>query len=232
MIGVIFDFNGTLFVDEDKQRASWQAFARTIIHHDLSAEEFAKYVFGRNTQETLNYIFGRQLDPQEVSYYGEQKEASYRRLCSEDGKNFHLRPGAESYFERLSNANVPHIIATASGEKNVDFFFDAFGLDRWFDATLTVYNDGKLKSKPDPQAFTEAMVRLNVLPEHALVFEDSDSGIQAAHNSRAKYIIAMTGTIGESQWRQRYPYLAGALSDYNGPSRYLNTNWLAAPTNE
>ena len=50
-------------------------------------------------------------------------------------------------------------------------------LDR-FD-TLVCAGDYK-KSKPDPEAFLLAAERLGVAPEHRLVFEDTEMGIQAA----------------------------------------------------
>jgi HAD superfamily hydrolase (TIGR01509 family) len=50
-------------------------------------------------------------------------------------------------------------------------------LDRF--ETLVCAGD-YVKSKPDPEAFLLAALRLGVEPESCLVFEDTDMGIQAA----------------------------------------------------
>ncbi len=52
-----------------------------------------------------------------------------------------------------------------------------------------IYNDGNIKSKPDPQIFQKAMNTMGLKRDETLVFEDSISGIIAAENANAAKII-------------------------------------------
>ena len=45
---------------------------------------------------------------------------------------------------------------------------------------LESYIDDQGKNKPKPYIYLEASKRLNIPPEHCLVFEDSEAGIEAA----------------------------------------------------
>ena len=44
------------------------------------------------------------------------------------------------------------------------------------------------RGKPFPDIFLKACERLNVLPSEAIVLEDSEAGIQAAHNTHISVI--------------------------------------------
>lgn len=41
-------------------------------------------------------------------------------------------------------------------------------------------NEDVVKSKPDPEIYTTAIQKLNLLPEECLIVEDNDKGIKAA----------------------------------------------------
>ena len=191
MTGIIFDFNSTLFADADKQEISWRQFARDYVNKKLSDQEFDDHVHGQNAELTLNYLFDRQLTREEVDDYSERKEKIYRNLCQADTEHFHLLPGAPEFLDELREADIPMTIATASDKKNVDFFFEAFGLSRWFDMKQAVYDDGTMKSKPDPDPFLRAAAKLKVAPEQTIIFEDSPSGFSAAQATGAKYIVGV-----------------------------------------
>ena len=44
MKGIVFDFNGTMFWDSDKQRRSWDEFFEKYIGRPLTDEEFLRCV--------------------------------------------------------------------------------------------------------------------------------------------------------------------------------------------
>ena len=51
--GVIFDFNGTMFFDNDIQENSWRIYLREMIGREITDNEFHEYVHGRNMSVTL-----------------------------------------------------------------------------------------------------------------------------------------------------------------------------------
>ncbi|TLF42463.1 HAD family hydrolase [Lacticaseibacillus zeae] len=191
MTGIIFDFNGTLFADADKQEVSWRRFAERYANKQLTDQEFDDHVHGQNAELTLTYLFGRQLTKDEIVHYAELKEAIYRDLCVADVKNFHLLLGATSFLDELCAMHTPITIATASGKRNVDFFFDSFKLSQWFDLRQVVFDDGTMKSKPDPEPFLKAAAKLQCPPSKTVVFEDSSSGFTAATAAGAKHVVGI-----------------------------------------
>ena len=184
---VIFDFNGTLFFDTEKHIEAWKSYAEQIIGRPLKDEENAA-IMGRSNQYILKYLLKRMPTDAETEKMGEEKEAVYRRLCVDDPKTFHLAPGAADFLDNLKAANISVSIATSSPLSNIDFYFDKMSIGKWFDTKSVTYDNGTIKGKP------AAMQKLDIPPEKAVVFEDSLSGIQAAHRAGAGKIIAVASS--------------------------------------
>lgn len=197
--GLIFDFNGVLWWDNQLQEDSWHDFSAGLRGTPLSDVEMAEDVHGRNGRYTLELLCGRSLSTKEVDDLMEQKETIYRRMCLEQGDDFRLSPGAELLLDYLVAQNIPHTIATASARPNLDFFLDHLDLGRWFDPALIVYDDGTMAGKPAPDFYLAAANRLNLPPEQCVVVEDSLSGMQAAHAAGIGRVIALVGDGGHVQ---------------------------------
>lgn len=188
--GLIFDFNGVLFWDDTIQNASWRTFASRLREKPLTNEEIELHVKGRNGKYTLEYLLGKEISQKEAEKFTEQKESIYRQMCLDLGDRFKLAPGAADLLETLQIHKVPFTIATASGKKNVDFFFRNLALDTWFELKTIAYDNGKIPGKPAPDLYLLAAKKLGVKPKACVVIEDSRSGIQAARNAGIGYIIA------------------------------------------
>jgi HAD superfamily hydrolase (TIGR01509 family) len=76
------------------------------------------------------------------------------------------------------HGKTPFAVVSGSTRESVTASLDALNILDRFD-TLVCAGDYK-RSKPDPEAFLLAAARLGVPPEHCLVFEDTEMGIQAA----------------------------------------------------
>lgn len=93
-------------------------------------------------------------------------------------------------------------IATASMEKNVQFFFEHLGLDRWFSYDQVALNDGTMKGKPEPDIFLRAAELMGVRPEECMVFEDAKSGIEAARRAGACRVVGVASMQDEETLRR------------------------------
>ena len=189
--GIIFDFNGVLWMDRSLQEQAWRQFAEGQFGFALTDEVMYTEVHGHNNQHTLEFLAGRGLDKDEVIHLSEQKEVYYRELCLALGEEFVLSPGAEDLFDVLVMHKIPRTIATASGKENMDFFREHLHLDKWFERTIIVYDDGSRPGKPDPEIYLQAANRLNLKPVDCVVVEDSLSGIQSAQAAGIGYIVAI-----------------------------------------
>ena len=193
---VIFDFNGTLFFDSDKHIAAWKRYFSLHGFPDLSEEVFRERFLGRNNAEILEKLYGHPLPPDETEREAEAKEALYRRICLEHPNELHLVAGVEHLFDELTARHIPFTLATGSNLSNVQFYFETFGLGRWFDLSRVVYDDGSIPGKPDPTIYRLALQVLgeqrDIDPTSVMVFEDSFSGMHAARAAGVGRIIALT----------------------------------------
>lgn len=189
---VIFDFNGTLYFDSHLHIEAWKRFLKLHNFPAMTDAQFKEKFLGRNNAEIMEMLHGRVLPPDELEALAEEKEAIYRDICRERPDELKLVPGAEAFFELLKARNIPFTIATGSGKSNVDFYFDVFRLDRWFDYSLVVYDDGTLPGKPDPTVYLKVTELMGKSPAECMVFEDSFSGIHSAHNAGIGRIAAIS----------------------------------------
>ena len=107
MQAIIFDFNGTMFLDTDKQRRSWNDFFEKCIGRPLTNEEFVRYACG---PESAAWCCATSTAPTlttRIAALTEEKEVIYRRLCREDKERFRLADGLPEALDRLQARACP-----------------------------------------------------------------------------------------------------------------------------
>ncbi len=186
--GVIFDFNGTLFWDTKLHNKAWDIF---LTKHGLflSDEDKFKKMHGKNNKDLFLELFNKPLSDVEIQKYVLEKEGLYQDLCLQT--DMQLAPGASDFLDFLKDEKIPFTIATASGKENLDFYFEHLPLTRWFKYDKVVYNNGKIKGKPDPQIYQDALAIIGKQPEDVIIFEDAVAGLQSARNAKAGKIIVV-----------------------------------------
>ena len=212
MRSVIFDFNGTLFADSDKHRLGWKRFLAKY-GLDVDDEELRTHYLGRTNPYILKRVFGEDLAPALIAERTLEKEATYRRCCMEDPESFHLIAGAEAFLDFLKAEGVDFTIATGSEYSNVNFYFKEFHLGRWFDRSRVVLDDGSFPGKPAPDGYLRAAAVLGVDPADCVVFEDSLSGVRAAHAAGIGKIVALTTEVSAERLLS-YPGVVAAVPDF------------------
>ena len=187
MRAVLLDFNGTMFFDSSLHAEAWSK-----IYQDLHPEDTklldSSVVCGPNNDTILKNM-APWLTPAERADWSEKKEEMYRRACLTKPEMTRLVPGTEAFLQYLSDSGIPYALASASIKSNIDFFFEVFGLDRWFEKDQVVYDDG---TYPDKGAMhLEAARRLNVDLADCLLIEDSPGSIAHAKRNGAGCIVAI-----------------------------------------
>jgi len=104
----------------------------------------------------------------------ERKNTYYRELLT-GLSPADILPGVINMIKTLKDRQVK--IAIGSSSKNARAILRAVGLEDEFD----VIADGNhiTRSKPDPEVFTIAAMRLGISPEECLVVEDAEAGVEA-----------------------------------------------------
>jgi beta-phosphoglucomutase-like phosphatase (HAD superfamily) len=220
--GVIFDFNGTLFFDSDKHEKAWKRFSTDVRGYAFTDEEIARMVHGRTNRAILEYLLEREIPDDVLQYFVVKKEAYYKQSCLLDKKNMKLVDGATDLFEFLIKSRIPMTIATASDATNLEFFNEQFALERWFAMEKIVFDDFKIKGKPAPDMFLTATEKLGVKPVECIIFEDSESGVQAAKAAGIGKIVIMDPK-GENSKFVAYQEVSLVIPDFTAfdPSRYF-----------
>ena len=194
MKGVIFDFNGTLLLDDEINKIAWKTYAKEKLNIIMTDEDYYKY----NGTPGENWIVGLtkgQITGEDAVKHRIGKEGQYRKELKD--ANIDLIKGAKDFFEKLKEANIPFTIATSSDGPNVQLYFEKFNLNKWFDLSKCVYTDGTFKGKPNPDIYLKAAEKIGVDIKDCVVFEDTKSGAQAGFNAGAKVIGMTAGKSAE-----------------------------------
>ena len=117
---------------------------------------------------------GKRYSLEEKREMAERKNTYYRELLKKVSPS-EILPGVIEIITALKDRGVK--IAIGSSSKNARTILRAVGLEDEFD----VIADGNhvTRSKPDPEVFTIAAMRLGISSEECLVVEDAKAGVEA-----------------------------------------------------
>ena len=190
--GIIFDFNGTLFWDEDENREAWDKAAVMIRGRALSDSEFSS-LNGRTDEETVLY-FLPDADLRTIDYWSNEKEKIYKEICLKGNPD--LSPGSREFLRRLKEMGVPMAIASSAPKVNMDWYIPYFNLTEFFPLERIIAGRRDIPSKPDGTIFRLAAESIGLPSSRTLIFEDSESGVKAALDAGCMKVIRIRGPKG------------------------------------
>ena len=197
--GVIFDFNGTLFFDNDKHILAWSEISKMLRGRGITEEELLEHFNGVPNQKIVSYLLGREGIEEELEKYSQLKEELYRSFCLEDKERFHLVDGAKEFFDYLKEREIPFTIASASIKANIDFFVKEFELGNWMNPENIVYDDGSYENKI--AMFQDAAKKLGVDIKECMIVEDSVSGIYSGYLAGCRNIVVIDSSNRADEYR-------------------------------
>ena len=209
--GVIFDFNGTLFFDNDKHILAWSEISKMLRGRGITELELLEHFNGVPNHKIVSYLLGREGIAEELEKYSQLKEEFYRRFCLEDQENFHLVDGAVEFFNYLKEKGIPFTIASASIKVNIDFFVKEFGLDNWINPKDIVYDDGNYENKV--AMFLDAAKNLGVDIKDCMIVEDSVSGIYSGYLAGCRNIVVIDSS-GKAEKYKSLPGVVKVIRDF------------------
>jgi HAD superfamily hydrolase (TIGR01509 family) len=195
---VIFDLDGTL---ADNMAWHARAFEAFVARHGLPpvTMELRRRIDGKRNSEILPMLFGREMTPDEVDRYEDEKESAYREL-SRGG--IRAVSGAFELLDRLADQGIPVAVATSAPAPNVAFTLRELGLnDR---LTLVARSDEVPRGKPAPDVYLRAAELTGVAPDCCLAFEDAPVGVAAAR-AAGMPCVAVTTTFTREAFEQADP---------------------------
>lgn len=187
MKSVLLDFNGTLFFDSSFHKEAWAEIYREL-NDGKEKGQLDSSVLGARNDDIIQKM-APELTPSERDWWSDHKESLYREMCKKHPEKLRLVAGAPGLFQKLTDTKVPFILASASICPNIDFYFETFGLEQWFDREMVVYDDGTYENKG--AMHIEAAKRLGVTLQDCVVVEDSLHAISLAKELGAGLIIGI-----------------------------------------
>jgi len=188
--GIIFDFNGTLFIDHRFHDVSWERTINELTGGRLDFESFFPSIKNKH-----NYLAVRRIKTmypdlanESEDYWSRRKEEMYRLACEEENYN-KLTPGAYKLLDYLKNNNIPLGLCTSSIIENVNWFYSYLGIGEWFTMDKTVYDNYTYTSKTE--MYLDCAKKIGVDVKDILVFEDSPNSIKECLASGVQALIAL-----------------------------------------
>ena len=173
---VIFDLDGTL-VDS---MWMWKDIDIEFLKnygHDCPPE-LQKEIEGMSFTETAEYFIRTFQLPETVE---ELKDIWNRIALDKYAHETPLKPGAGEFLKYLKGHHIKTGIATSNSRLLLDVFLKERDLEPYIDAVTTSCDVNK--GKPEPDVYLKTAEKLQVKPEHCLVFEDIPMGILAGKRS-------------------------------------------------
>ena len=189
--GLLLDFNGTLFFDTEYHMKAFMGFYPEFGLPTPDRDYMINNVFGRSNEDMYPDQFNPDATKEEIDAFTEAKERKYMDLCYKYPEKLHLVEGAPEMLDYLKENNIPFCLATGSPLMNVNFYFEALGIGRWFSFDNIVYCDGSFPGKPAPDIYKLAADRLGLDTSECAVFEDGTSGILSANAAGVSKVMAL-----------------------------------------
>jgi HAD superfamily hydrolase (TIGR01509 family) len=172
--GLIFDCDGTL---ADTMPVHIDAWCRTFAAHGVDCpEQFIHEVKGRPAERIVGLFNRRYRQRLEPKSFAAMKNRLARERLAEA---LPIEPVVA--IARFYAGKLPMAVASGGTRANVDFVLESIGIRDWFETIITA--DDAVRPKPDPGIYLEAARRLDVPARYCQVFEDGDSGLEAARRA-------------------------------------------------
>ncbi|MCC5943054.1 MAG: HAD-IA family hydrolase [Balneolaceae bacterium] len=176
---ILFDMDGVIIDTKEQVEAFWLE-KMELYGVSVDEEYLERSLHGRPARFIIEELFPD---------LSEKERTEMDRECTEyDARqdSHKIIPGAESLLRQLTKSRVPIGLVTSALPPKVDVMLQSLSIENPFLTTITA-NLVK-KGKPDPECYLLGAFKLNVDIKKVLVFEDSASGVRAAHTAGATVI--------------------------------------------
>jgi beta-phosphoglucomutase len=195
--GFIFDLDGVIVDTAKYHYLAWKNLANEL-GFDFTEEqnEAFKGVSRRKCLEILLELGGITVDQAQFEQWLQEKNEDYLSYIAKMDAS-EILPDVPRVLNFLKENQVPMALGSAS--KNAVPILEKVDLISYFH---TVVDGNKVtRAKPDPEVFLIAASKLEVAPEHCVVFEDAVAGIEAANTANMISVgIGDPGVLSEARY--------------------------------
>lgn len=169
---VLFDLDGTLV----ESMSMWGDIDVDYLKkfHIPVPEGLQKDIEGLSMYQTAVYFKENfAIEDSLENIMDEWNRMAYEKYTTE----IPLKPGVRAFLDVLKSKNIPCGIATSNSRILTEAILKSHQVENYFSVMVT--GDEITNGKPNPEVYLEAAKKLDIAPEHCLVFEDIPFGIMA-----------------------------------------------------
>jgi len=188
---LIFDFDGLVLDTETPEVDVWTEIY-TQNGFDFPFDQWVKTVGGYgeatfDAADHLSHLSQGRLDS--ASMRTRHAQSSLARIHGQP-----VMPGVEQMIREAKSKGLKLAIASSSRHEWVDGHTKRLGIFEFFDHVICADDVQPGRTKPNPDLFLQALSRLEVQANEAVVFEDSPNGVKAA-NRAGIFVVAVTNPL-------------------------------------
>ncbi len=204
--GVVFDLDGLLI---DSERNAFKVLNKTLGESgNITIDQYCEKYLGRtiaDAMKTLKKDFGLPQSEEEIFNLFLQNE----KESIESG--IPLKIGAEELLIYLKEQNIKTVVASSSIRERAEKILVRNGISQYFDDLVFGYEVEH--GKPAPDIFLKAVEKIGIEKNDAVVLEDSEAGIEAAHRANIPVICVPDIKLPSPEFLSKTSYVMDSLKD-------------------
>lgn len=174
----IFDMDGLMF---DTGRLAYRAYLKSAEKHDYEVTHNVYYYLTGRTEKDIRQgmeeLYGANVP------YNEWRNSmnEFKNEILKREKHVYKKKGLVELLQFAKDHGIQVALASSTHREKIQYYLEIEEIPEYFD--IIVAGDEVTKGKPEPEIFLTACKKAGIAPNHAVVFEDSDAGIEAAHRA-------------------------------------------------
>lgn len=204
---VIFDMDGLMI---NSEVITFECYKAVMKKMNLEIPlEFYVTLLGKpvtHAHERFHSVYGEDFPVEDVI-----KQVHVMMADRFEKEGVPLKNGLIELLSYLKENNIKTIVATSSNRARVDKILAQANIEQYFNDSIC--GDEVTKGKPNPEIFLRACQKLGVQPHEAVVLEDSEAGIQAAHSGNIQVICVPDMKYPEPEFEAMATRIVKSLHD-------------------
>lgn len=174
----IFDMDGLMF---DTGRLAYRAYLKSAEKHDYEVTHNVYYYLTGRTEKDIRQgmeeLYGANVP------YNEWRNSmnEFKNEILNREKHVYKKKGLVELLQFAKDHGIQVALASSTHREKIQYYLEIEKIPEYFD--IIVAGDEVTKGKPEPEIFLTACKKAGIAPNHAVVFEDSAAGIEAAHRA-------------------------------------------------
>ena len=178
---VLFDMDG-LLVDSEPLWFEVESHVMARLGGQWS-EADQQALIGGSLPRTVSYLLARAARPASPDDVGRWLVEGMIALLGT--RELRVLPGARELLAEVASAGIPYALVTSSEREIMDVVIARIGVS----FCVTVCAEDVRRSKPDPEPYLLAAMRLRADPRQCVVLEDSPNGVAAAEAAGCRLVV-------------------------------------------